>query len=204
MSEPLQLLENARLPAEPFTLFELWYAAARAEARHDPSAMTLATVGTDGRPAARVVLLKAHGAAGFVFYTNYTSRKGRELDAHPQAALTFWWPWLERQVRIEGNVEKNAAADADAYFASRPRASQIGAWASQQSTTLPTREALEARVRDYTQKFAEQPIPRPPHWGGYRLIPDVVEFWHDRDGRLHDRLIYRRVADGWTTERLNP
>lgn len=198
------LLENGQIPAEPFTLFERWYAAARTEPRHDPSAMTLATVGAGGQPAARIVLLKAHDAHGFVFYTNYQSRKGRELDARPQAALTFWWPWLERQVRIEGRVEKSETADANAYFASRPRPSQIGAWASQQSATLPTREELETRAREFNEKFANQPVPRPPHWGGYRVIPELIEFWHDRDGRLHDRIIYRQAADQWRIERLNP
>lgn len=197
-------LDERKLPADPLALFERWYAAARENPGHDPTAMTLSTVDAAGRPAGRIVLLKRHGPDGFVFYTNFRSRKGRELAARPLAALTFWWPWLNRQVRIEGPVREVDAAEADAYFAARPRASQIGAWASRQSEPLQSREELERAVAEYTQRFAGREVPRPPHWGGYRLQPDRMEFWHDRQGRLHDRIIYTRDGRNWAVQRLNP
>lgn len=198
-------LDEHRLPEEPFTLFDRWYTAARENPGHDPTAMTLSTVDADGRPAGRIVLLKRHDASGFVFYTNFHSRKGLELESHEHAALTFWWPWLNRQVRIEGPTRKVDAAEADAYFASRPRASQIGAWASRQSEPLQSRGELERAVREYTEQFAGRDIPRPPHWGGFRLAPQRMEFWHDRQGRLHDRIIYRLQDSGqWSVQRLNP
>lgn len=202
---PLAVLDDNALPQTPFPLFTSWFAAAREAPRADPTAMTLSTINAEGRPAARIVLLKQHDERGFVFYTNYASRKGRELEARPHAALTFWWPWIERQVRIEGTAEKAGAAEADAYFATRPRDSQIGAWASAQSAILPSRADLEAKAREYERKFAGRPVPRPPHWGGLRVVPDLVEFWHDREGRLHDRIIYTRArAAGWQIQRLFP
>jgi len=200
----LDNLDDHHLPAAPLPLFDRWYAAARENPGHDPSAMTLSTVGADGRPAGRIVLLKQHGADGFVFYTNFASRKGRELSANPLAALTFWWPWLGRQVRIEGSVVKVEDTEADAYFASRPRASQIGAWASRQSEPLQSREELERAVHEYTEKFAGRDVPRPPHWSGFCLAPGRVEFWHDRQGRLHDRIIYTLHNGHWSIQRLNP
>jgi pyridoxamine 5'-phosphate oxidase len=190
--------------AEPFRLFDAWFQDARAKELNDPEAMTLATVGADGMPSARMVLLKDVGLRGFVFYTNYESRKGEQLLAHPQAALCFHWKSLRRSVRVEGMVEKTTPEEADAYFASRPRSSQIGAWASDQSRPLEGRFALEARVAKFTAKFGVGPIPRPPHWSGFRISPSRIEFWEDRPFRLHDRLVYTREAEGWATTKLYP
>jgi pyridoxamine 5'-phosphate oxidase len=168
--------------------------------------MTLATVGDDGRPSARIVLLRAADARGLTFYTNYASRKGRELDARPDAALLFFWPQLERQVRVEGRVGRGDADDADAYFAERPRASQVGAWASPQSEPIPDRAWLERAFEEQQHRFgaAGAAVPRPPHWGGYTLAPDLFEFWQGRASRLHDRIVYRRAGDAWTIGRLAP
>jgi pyridoxamine 5'-phosphate oxidase len=188
----------------PIEHFASLYEEARRVIPMDPNAMTLATVGPDGRPSVRVVLLKDFDAQGFTFFTNLESRKGRELRAHPWAALCFFWQPLERQVRIEGRVEQVSDAEADAYFRSRPRESQVGAWASLQSQGLSSRAELEARVADFTRRFEGQQVPRPPHWSGLRVVPDRIEFWRGRPGRLHDRLIYLREGDGWRTEVLYP
>lgn len=202
----LAALDEHDLDADPLVLFARWFDAARQAGVIEPNGMTLATVSADGQPSARVVLLKDFDPAGFVFYTNYESRKGQELASNPRAALLFWWSELERQVRIEGSVEPVAAAESDAYFAARPWYSQIGAWASAQSRLIENREVLESSVLALAQRFAGQPVPRPPHWGGYRLAPLVVEFWQGRESRLHDRIRYRRPALGaaWQIERLSP
>lgn len=199
------LLES-QVAAHPIAQFERWFAEAVDAAVPEPNAMALATLGAGGRPACRIVLLKGVDRDGFVFYTNYESRKGSELDAHPQAALTFWWPALERQVRIEGAVERVAAGESDDYFASRPRGSQVGAWVSDQSRPVPDREALEARADEVARSFADGSVPRPAHWGGYRLRPDAVEFWQGRPSRLHDRLLYTPAPEGggWRVQRLAP
>ena len=170
----------------------------------EPTAMTLATVGADGRPSARVVLLKSVGAEGFVFYTNLRSRKGRELAKNPWAALCFHWQALEQQVRVEGVVTQVPDAEADAYFATRPRISQLGAWASDQSEPLAEYARLEARLRETEQRFENAPVPRPPHWSGFRLVPDVIEFWRSRPFRLHERERYERAGDAWRMVRLYP
>jgi pyridoxamine 5'-phosphate oxidase len=167
--------------------------------------MTLATVGADGRPSARIVLLKGVDNGGLVFYTNTRSRKGRELAADPRAALDFWWPHIGWQVRFEGDVAPVTAAEADAYFASRARGSQLGAWASDQSAPLASRAELEARLVEVTRRFEGQPVPRPPHWSGYRLTPFAVELWRNREDRLHERELFTRASDGsWTVTLLNP
>jgi pyridoxamine 5'-phosphate oxidase len=200
--ERAELDENASLP-DPLAQFELWLQQAISGELPEPNAMTLATVGADGRPTTRVVLIKGCDARGIVWYTNYQSRKGRELAAHPQAALQFHWVELERVVRIEGRVEKVDAAESDAYFASRPLDSRIGAWASPQSEVIPSRSVLVTNAAKYGAQYLLNP-PRPPHWGGYRLVPDRWEFWQGRRSRLHDRLQYRLEAQQWIRERLAP
>ncbi|GAB2468268.1 pyridoxine/pyridoxamine 5'-phosphate oxidase [Hymenobacter qilianensis] len=186
--------------------FRTWLNEALAAHLDEPTAMTLATVGDDGQPTTRVVLLKGlPDDAGFLFYTNYNSRKGHELASHPQAALNFFWPGLERQVRVEGRVEKAPQELSDQYFQSRPRASQVGAWASPQSQVIGSREELEQREREVEQRFAnENPLPLPPHWGGFILRPHRVEFWQGRPSRLHDRILYERVGNKWKRSRLAP
>jgi pyridoxamine 5'-phosphate oxidase len=200
--ERAELDESASL-ADPLAQFELWLQQAISGELPEPNAMTLATVGADGRPSTRVVLIKGCDARGIVWYTNYDSRKGRELAAHPQAALQFHWVELERVVRIEGRVEKVDAAESDAYFASRPLDSRIGAWASPQSEVISSRSVLVANAARYGAQYLLNP-PRPPHWGGYRLVPDRWEFWQGRRSRLHDRLRYRLEAQQWIRERLAP
>lgn len=192
--------------ADPLALFAEWYAEAEKSEPNDPSAMTVATVGADGMPSARMVLLKDYDASGFVFYTNYESRKGQRLIAHPKAALLFHWKSLRRQVRLEGPVSQTTSEEADAYFATRARGSQIGAWASEQSRPLESRFALEKRVAEFTAKNLIGTISRPPHWSGFRLQPTLIEFWQDGAFRLHDRLEYRRPsADApWSTRTLYP
>ncbi|WP_412061517.1 pyridoxamine 5'-phosphate oxidase [Rubrivirga sp. IMCC45206] len=196
-------LDAADLPADPFALFAAWFADAQAADTREPNAMTLATATADGTPSARIVLLKGVDH-GFCFYTNHESRKGRELDANPCAALVWWWPEVERQVRVEGRVERVEAETADAYFASRPRGSRLGAWASPQSRPIPDRRTLEVLLEEIEAETADDDVPRPGFWGGYRVVPEAVEFWQGRASRLHDRHVYRRDDDGWTTERLAP
>ncbi len=191
---------------DPLALFAGWYEEAKKSEPDVPEAMTLASVGPDGTPSARMVLLKDFDAAGFVFYTNYQSRKGEQLQAHPKAALLFHWKSLKRQVRIEGPIAKTTPEEADAYFATRQRGSQIGAWASEQSRPLESRFALEKRVAEFGARYLVGAVPRPPHWSGFRLQPTLIEFWQDQAFRLHDRLEYRRtsVEAPWTTRTLYP
>jgi len=189
---------------DPLTLFDEWYAEAERREIDLPSAMTLATADAGGRVSARMVLLKGHNADGFVFYTNLGSRKGLDLAENPRAALLFHWKSLKRQVRIEGTVAPVGDAEADAYFASRDRGSQIGAWASKQSRAMPNRHALEAEVAKFTVKFGLGAIARPADWSGFRVRPDSIEFWRDGKFRLHERLVYTRGDDGWKTRRLFP
>lgn len=189
---------------DPFGLFDAWFAEAKASEPNDPEAMALATCDADGRPSVRIVLLKGHGPAGFAFYTNLGSRKGEELAANPNAALLLHWKSLRRQVRIEGTVEAVPDTEADAYFASRGRDSQIGAWASDQSRPLPTRREFEARCDATRARFDGQDVPRPPRWGGFRVIPERIEFWTDREHRLHERRLFTRDGDGWSEGLLYP
>jgi pyridoxamine 5'-phosphate oxidase len=191
---------------EPFRLFAAWLADATASEPRDPTAMTLATVDADGMPDARMVLLKGADEAGFVFYTNMESQKGRELAANPVAALVFHWKSSNRQVRVRGRVERVTAEEADAYFASRAKQAQIGAWASQQSRPLESRLAFEKQIALYAAKYAIGSVPRPPHWSGYRIVPSTIEFWQDRPFRLHDRVVFIRAAPGeaWRKTRLYP
>ena len=194
-----------RPPADPYGLFAEWFKDAEAKEINDPNGMALATVGADGMPSLRMVLLKGVDAEGFVFYTNYESRKGTQLLGHPKAALLFHWKSLRRQVRVEGEVTQVTAAEADAYFASRPKQSQIGAWASQQSRPLASKFELEKRVALYAARSGLPGVPRPPHWSGFRIHPRYLEFWQDGAFRLHDRLVYHRQESGtWRTERLYP
>jgi pyridoxamine 5'-phosphate oxidase len=196
-------LDEAASDTDPLKQFELWLQQALNAQLPEPTAMTLATVGADHKPSTRIVLLKAHDERGLVWYTNYESRKGRELALHPHAALQFHWVELERVVRIEGAVSKVSDAESDAYFASRPLDSRIGAWASPQSQVIGSRAVLLASAAKYAAQFLMQP-PRPPHWGGFRLQPTCWEFWQGRKSRLHDRLRYRREAQQWVRERLAP
>lgn len=194
-----------RTPEDPLALFGQWLGEAEETEPNDPTAMTVATVSAEGMPSARMVLLKGFDAQGFVFFTNYESRKGRQLLANPKAALLFHWKSLRRQVRIEGRVEQVSADEADTYFASRNKQSQIGAWASQQSRPLEGRFELEKRVALFAAKYGVTTVPRPPHWSGFRVVPELMEFWQDGAFRLHDRLVFARAGEAaWTSQRLYP
>jgi len=198
-------LDEKTADADPLKQFQRWFDEARAAGLPLPEAMTLATATKDGRPSARLVLLKQADERGFVFYTNYGSPKAQELDANPQAALVFYWPQLERQVRVEGSVSRVTAAESDEYFQTRPRESQIGALASPQSEVISGRDVLQQRSRELEEFYRDREIERPAYWGGYRLQPERIEFWKGRPGRLHDRLLYEPQADGsWTIKRLAP
>jgi pyridoxamine 5'-phosphate oxidase len=199
-AEPLAPISDR----DPIALFIQWLEEAGKGEPNDANAMTLATVDDDGMPDARMVLLKGVDAAGFTFFTNLESAKGRELAAHPKAALVFHWKSLRRQVRVRGEIELVTEAEADAYFASRARSSQIGAWASDQSRELPDRLAFERRIAEMGLKFGLGAVPRPPHWSGFRLVPSTIEFWRDRPFRLHERLAFDRAEGGWTVRRLYP
>jgi pyridoxamine 5'-phosphate oxidase len=188
----------------PMEAFARLFARAGEEAPFDHTAMALATAGADGQPAVRMVLLHGLDARGFVFYTNYESRKAHDIAAHAQAALCFYWPWLDQQVRIEGQLVQIDGAESDAYFATRPRGKQVGAWASPQSRPIASRAELEARCAEIDARYAGQPVPRPPFWGGFRLIPHRIEFWKAGDSRLHDRFLYTREGASWQRERLAP
>ncbi len=202
---PLPPLDESNVDRDPFRQFQLWWEEALGAGLMEPSAMTLATATPDGRPSARMVLLRGADERGFVFYTNYDSRKGLELAANPHAALVLYWTELDRQVRIEGRVEMTSAEESDRYFAGRPRESQLGAWASSQSGVIPDRAWLDLRFEEVASRFAGREVPRPPNWGGYRLVPISIEFWQGRPGRLHDRLLYQGLENGeWGLERLAP
>ncbi|MGH9927751.1 MAG: pyridoxamine 5'-phosphate oxidase [Pyrinomonadaceae bacterium] len=198
-------IDEKTVARDPLTLFQRWLNEAMAAGIPLAEAMTLATSTPDGKPSARLILLKGADENGFVFYTNYNSPKARELDANPQAALVFYWPQLERQARVEGKVERTAAAESDVYFKTRPRESQIGAHASPQSEVIASRKALQQKADQIEKLYEGHEVERPAHWGGYRLHAERIEFWKGRPGRLHDRILYERQADGsWTIKRLAP
>jgi pyridoxamine 5'-phosphate oxidase len=197
-------LREADLAPDPIEQFRRWFGEAIAAGLHEPNAMTVATSTPDGRPSARVVLLKGFDERGFVFYTNHEGRKGRELEENPYCALVFYWGELERQVRIEGRASRVPGEESDAYYESRPRGSRLGAWASAQSREVGDRATLEEGLRSLEAEYEGRDVPRPPFWGGYRVEPEAVEFWQGRENRLHDRLVYRRAPGGWEVVRLQP
>jgi pyridoxamine 5'-phosphate oxidase len=198
-------LDESAVDPDPIRQFHAWFEQATAAGIAEPHAMTVATVSPEGRPSARIVLMRGFDERGFVFYTNYQSRKGREIEANPFASLVFFWQPMERQVRVEGRVEFASEAESDEYFRGRPTGSKLGAWVSNQSGVVPGRAALETELEAIRLRFPVDEIPRPPHWGGYRVVPDSIEFWQGRRSRLHDRLLYRKAPQGdWRIERLAP
>ncbi len=197
-------LDKADVDHDPVVQFHAWFQDAIDAGLHEPNAMILATATGEGKPSARTVLLKGYDERGFVFYTNYEGRKAGELETNPECALLFYWGELERQVRVEGTVSRISEQESDEYFASRPRGSRLGAWASQQSRPVEDRSVLEERVRALETEYEGREIPRPPFWGGYRVEPEEIEFWQGRESRLHDRLVYRREDGAWRIERLQP
>lgn len=198
-------LSETEADPNPFKQFQIWFEQAVSADLPEPNAMTLATATEEGKPSARIVLLKGFDEQGFVFYTNYNSQKGQQLAANPFASLVFWFAELERQIRIDGSVEKVSTEESEAYFVSRPIGSKLGAWASPQSEVISSRSILENKIAELEQRYKKQTIPKPPHWGGYRLIPTEIEFWQGRPNRLHDRLRYRQQSnETWVRERLAP
>jgi len=198
-------LDETHVSPDPVVEFDRWFTQAREAKALEPNAMTLATATREGAPSARIVLLKGYDERGFVFFTDYRSRKGTELEQNPQASLVFFWPELERQVRIIGTVERTSAQESEEYFRTRPRGSRLGAWVSHQSRVIPSRAQLESGLRQVKERFPTDDVPLPPHWGGYRLRPQEVEFWQGREDRLHDRIRYlRKKGGGWQLERLSP
>lgn len=197
-------LSRSDLPTNPMQLVGQWFLQALHGEQLEPNAIALATSTPDGQPSIRMVLLKEFDDTGVVFFTNYESRKAQELEQNPKASILMWWSDVQRQIRLEGVVEKVTAEEADDYFGTRPRGSQLGAWASAQSREIPDRQALEDRVAEFEAQYAGKDVPRPPNWGGYRLKPHRIEFWQGRDSRLHDRLVYERAGNGWEIKRLAP
>lgn len=197
-------LSETDVDSNPIVQFEKWFKQAVDSKVNEPNAMTVCTVNKDGLPSARIVLLRNFNETGFVFYTNYNSRKGREIAKNKACCFLFFWPELERQVRIEGILKKQTKEESDAYFNSRPRGSKLGAWTSEQSAVVDSREALDKAYLEMDEKFEGEEVPRPEHWGGYVLEPNTIEFWQGRPSRLHDRLLFTKLADEWTTERLAP
>ena len=199
-----RVLSEKSVEHDPFKQFKIWYAERLKTKLAYPDAVTLATSASDGHVSARIVLLKDFSDEGFVLFTDYNSKKGQQLSQNPKAALLFYWPESERQIRIEGFVEKLSEEESDEYFKTRPRDSQIGAWASEQSKVIPGRGYLEERMIHYTADFADKPVTRPSHWGGFRLVPEWMEFWQEGEFRLHDRIAYKRIGKRWRSERLSP